>query len=199
MAHVEPIAKANMRIGLFGGSFNPAHRGHLHISKTALERLQLDKVWWILSPQNPLKNATDYAPYEERARSARDVIDAPDIELSLFEEIHKITYSVDTIQQIIKRNKDVKFVWLMGADAFAELNLWKDWQMIMETIPIAVFDRLDSGTKALNSRAAQKYSDFRLAEDDVRFLVDKNPPAWSFINQPLDNSSSTKIRALRPA
>ncbi len=194
MAHVEPAAVAGMRIGLFGGSFNPAHKGHLHISKMALERLQLDRVWWLLSPQNPLKNAAAYAPYDDRAKAAFEMIDSPLIELSLFEAEQKLTYSVDTIAQLQKRHPLVKFVWLMGADAFAGLDRWKDWQVIVETIPIAVFDRPGSGQRALNSKVARRYGDFRLEENDAPLLADKKAPAWCFINQPLDYSSSTEIR-----
>jgi len=194
MTHVEPIAEANMRIGLFGGSFNPAHKGHLHVSKTALERLKLDRVWWLLSPQNPLKDAGDYASYEDRARSAREVIDSPLIELSFIEREQGLAYSVDTVQQLQKLHRGVKFVWLMGADAFAGLDHWKDWQQIIETLPIAVFNRPDSASRALNSKAAQNYRDFRLDESDAHLLAEKKAPAWCFINQPLDYSSSTRIR-----
>jgi nicotinate-nucleotide adenylyltransferase len=195
MTHVEPVAEANMRIGLFGGSFNPAHKGHLHVSKTALERLKLDRVWWLLSLQNPLKDAGDYASYEERAQKAREVINSPKIKLSLFEQEQGLIYSIDTIQQLLKRHPRVKFVWLMGADAFAGLDRWKDWQVIVESIPIAVFNRPNSTSRALGSKAAKEYSDFRLNESDANLLVEKKAPAWCFINQPLDYSSSTKIRA----
>ncbi len=195
MGDVEPIAAANMRIGLFGGSFNPAHGGHLHISRTALERLQLDRVWWLLSPQNPLKEAKDYAPYAQRAQSAREVIDIPEIELSFFEHEQKITYSVDTIRQILQLYAGVKFVWLMGADAFAGLDRWKDWRVIVETIPIAVFNRPDFAKPALESKAAQLYAEFRLAEEDAALLPGKSAPAWCFINQPVDYTTSTAIRA----
>lgn len=194
MAHVEPVAKANMRIGLFGGSFNPAHKGHLHISKTALERLKLDRVWWLLSPQNPLKDTSGYASYEDRAQSALKVIDNPQIELSLFEQQRNLTYSINTIKQLLELHSQVKFVWLMGADAFAGLDNWKDWRNIVEIIPIAVFNRPGSRARALNSKAAQDYSDFRLEEKDASLLAGKKPPAWCFINQPPDYSSSTKIR-----
>ncbi len=194
MADIEPVAKTNMRIGLFGGSFNPAHGGHLHISKTALERLNLDRVWWLLSPQNPLKQAKDYAPYGDRAQSARKVIDTPKIELSFFEQEQNITYSLDTIRQLLERHAGVKFVWLMGADAFAGLDLWKDWRMIVETIPIAVFNRPDFAKAALGSKAAQLYAEFRLDEKDAALLPGKTAPAWCFINQPLDYSTSTQIR-----
>ena len=195
MTRTEPAAKANMRIGLFGGSFNPAHKGHLHISKTALERLALDRVWWLLSPQNPLKNAADYASYEERARSARAVIDDPRIILSSFEREHGFLYSVETIRHLLRLHPRVKFVWLMGADAFAGLDRWKDWQEIMENIPVAVFDRPEYGERAQASTAAQRYGSFRLAQDAAPVLADKKAPAWCFIHQPLDNTSSTQIRA----
>ncbi len=195
MAHGEPVAKANMRIGLFGGSFNPAHKGHLHVSNTALQCLKLDRVWWVLSPKNPLKNVGDYAPYEDRVHQALKVINTAKIELSLFEQQQNLTYSVDTIEQLLKRHPRVKFVWLMGADAFADLDCWKDWQKIVETIPIAVFNRPDNSHRALSSKAAKNYSDFRLKESDASLLVETKAPAWCFINQPLDYSSSTDIRA----
>ncbi len=195
MADVEPVAEAHMRIGLFAGSFNPAHGGHLHISKTALERLKLDVVWWLLSPQNPLKDAKDYAPYADRAQSARDVIDSAKIELCFFEQEQNLTYSVDTIRRLLELHGDVKFVWMMGADAFAGLDRWKDWQVIVETVPIAVFNRPDFASPALNSKAARLYAEFRLEEEDAALLAGKKAPAWCFINQPLDYSTSTDIRA----
>jgi len=197
MTYVEPAAEDNMRIGLFGGSFNPAHKGHLHISKTALERLKLDRVWWLLSPQNPLKDASEYASYEERAQSALKIIDSPEIVLSFFEQQQNLTYSVDTIRQLLERHARAKFVWLMGADAFADLDCWKDWQVIMETIPIAVFNRPEYGNRALTSKAARLYGDFRLDESEAPLLADRRAPAWCFINQPLDYSASSKIRARR--
>lgn len=195
MAHVEPFTQANMRIGLFGGSFNPAHMGHLHLSKTALKRLQLDRVWWLLSPQNPLKNAADYAPYETRAQSARNLIDSPHINLSFFEANHNLTYSVDTIQHLQRLHPQVRFVWLMGADAFAGFDRWKDWQTIANTIPIAVFNRPGSGLRALNSKAAQRYGAYRLDDSDAPLLANHKAPAWCFINQRLDASASTNLRA----
>jgi len=195
MSQFEPIAEANMRIGLFGGSFNPAHGGHLHISKTALERLKLDLVWWLLSPQNPLKNAEDYAPYADRARSARDIIDNSKIELSFFEHEQKLNYSVDTIRRLLELHAEIKFVWLMGADAFADLDRWKDWRTIIETIPIAIFNRPGFTKSALGSKAAQLYAEFRLDEEDAALLPGKKAPAWCFINQPLDYTTSTQIRA----
>ena len=195
MEDVKPVAKAHMRIGLFGGSFNPAHSGHLHISKIALERLQLDRVWWLLSPQNPLKEAKDYAPYDQRVQSAREVIDIPEIELSCFEHEQKITYSADTIRRLLQLHAGVEFVWLMGADAFAGLDLWKDWRIIIETIPIAVFNRPGFAKAALGSKAAQFYAEFRLDEADAALLPGKKAPAWCFISQPVDYTTSTAIRA----
>ena len=197
MNDVGPVVEENMRIGLFGGSFNPAHSGHLHISKIALECLKLDRVWWLLSPQNPLKEAKDYASYVDRAQSARAVIDIPEIELSFFEQQQKITYSVDTIRQLLELHGDVDFVWLMGADAFAGLECWKDWRTIFETIPIAVFNRPEFTKTALESKAARLYAEFRLDERDAALLPGKKAPAWCFISQPLDYTSSTDIRAQR--
>jgi len=197
MGDVEPITKSRQRIGLFGGSFNPAHSGHLHISKTALERLKLDLVWWLLSPQNPLKQAKVYAPYADRAQSARKVIDTAKIELSCFEHEQNITYSVDTIQQLLQLHAETEFVWLMGADAFASLDRWKDWRVIVETIPIAVFNRPGFANAALGSKAAELYAEFRLDEEDAALLPGKKAPAWCFINQPVDYTTSTDIRAQR--
>lgn len=195
LTHAKPIATAKMRIGLFGGSFNPAHQGHLHIAKTALKRLQLDKVWWLLSPQNPLKNKQDYASYEDRAASALGVIDTPQIELSYFEAEHNLTYSVDTITQLQKLHPQTHFVWLMGADGFADLDNWHAWQTIVETIPIAIFNRPGFGFKALGSKAAQRYGAYRFDEYDAALLPGHSAPAWCFMNQPLDFSASRDIRS----
>lgn len=194
MVHTKPIAGANMRIGLFGGSFNPAHQGHLHISKTALKRLGLDKVWWLLSPQNPLKDPEQYASYEDRAASALEIIDTPKIVLSYFEAEQQITYSVDTIAQLQTLFPNTQFVWLMGADAFAGLDRWHAWRKIVETIPLAIFNRPEFGLKALSSKVALRYAAYRIDESDAARLPGLEAPAWCFINQPLDDAASRDIR-----
>lgn len=181
------------RIGLLGGSFNPAHAGHREISLAALDRLRLDAVWWLVTPGNPLKDPGDYADYEDRLHKARMVADHEDIVVSDFEKRRGLQYTVDTLEQIRDANPSALFAWLMGADSLANFHRWKDWRRIAELAPIAVFNRPGYGKGALDGEAAKTLAPFRLdgARDD---LLTADPPAWLFFED-LDNElSSTAIR-----
>ena len=181
------------RIGLLGGSFNPAHVGHREISLVALDRLRLDAVWWLVSPGNPLKDPEIYAAYDERLRQARAVASHPDIVVSDFEQRRGLQYTVDTLEQIIDANPGASFVWLMGADSLCNFHRWKDWRRIAELAPIAVFNRPGYGDAALLSEAADTLAPFRIEEGDGDLLA-REPPAWIFFNDTDNPLSSTVLR-----
>jgi nicotinate-nucleotide adenylyltransferase len=183
------------RVGLLGGSFNPAHEGHREISLLALKRLSLDAVWWLVSPGNPLKDAADYAPYEERLRIARKVSDHPRIIVSNFEERKGLQYTVDTLGTLRALWPQIDFVWLMGADSFASFHRWRDWKRIASLAPMAVFNRPGHETAWKAAPAADELDAFRLEESAAANLADAEPPAWVFIAESQNAQSSTAIRA----
>ena len=184
-----------MRIGLLGGSFNPAHEGHLHISLAGLRRLALDQVWWLVSPQNPLKSSDETADYEARLAKARDVARHPRIVISDFERRHNLQFTFETIQLLKERKRGVKFVWMMGADNLLTFHRWENWREIARLAPMAVFARPGAGVRAPFSFAAQFLRRSRLEEDDAHLLASRIPPAWTYITETLHPASSTAIRA----
>ena len=186
------------RIGLLGGSFNPAHEGHLEISVAALERLGLAAVWWLVTPGNPLKSKDLYAPYEERLHGARRVANRADIVVSDFEARRNLQYTVDTLAQLQDDNPNTRFVWLMGADGLAEFHRWKDWRRIAELAPFAVFNRPGFGEDALASEAAETLSAFRIDEHNAENLADETPPAWVYFADFDNPASSTALRKHSP-
>ena len=183
------------RIGLLGGSFNPAHQGHCEISLEALRRLNLDQVWWLVSPQNPLKPVAGMAPLEERLAGAREAAADPRILVTPLEDALGTVYTAETVAALTARFPKVRFVWLMGADNLIEFSDWKDWPEIFRTVAIAVFDRPSYSSRALGAKAARRFARHRLAESAAKSLADKAPPAWVFIHQRLNPQSSTKVRA----
>ena len=186
------------RIGLLGGSFNPAHGGHLHLSRLALTHLALDEVWWLLSPQNPLKPMTGMAPSRVRLREARRVAALdPRIRVSDFEERQESRYTADTVRALRQRFPRLRFVWLMGSDNLAQLRHWERWPQIFRTLPIAVFDRPSYSPRALASLPARRFSRYRLAPASARRLAEREPPAWAFFHTRLDMRSATQIRRAR--
>ena len=186
-----------MRIGLLGGSFNPAHAGHRHISLIALKWLQLDRVWWLVSPQNPLKPVRGMASLSDRVKSANATAGHPRIVVSTFEQRLRTTYTRDTLTSLRRRWPGVHFVWLMGADNLAQLPRWRDWNRIMRLMPIAVLDRPGSGIKALHGKAALRYAYARMPLAAAPRLATQSAPAWIFIPCRLHPASSTAIRAGR--
>lgn len=184
------------RIGLLGGSFNPAHGGHRHISLEALKRLQLDAVWWLVSPQNPLKPKTGMAPLGERLASARQVIAGhPQLRATTLEAALGTLYTLDTLTALTQRFPRVRFVWLMGADNLAQIHRWADWPRIFHTVPVAVFDRPSYSLRASVAQAAQRFRQARVPERHAGRLAERQPPAWVFLHQPQDPRSATEIRA----
>jgi nicotinate-nucleotide adenylyltransferase len=181
-------------VGLLGGSFYTPHAGHVHITLEALKRFQLDQVWWLVSPGNPLK-ANGPAPLAQRMAAARDVMDHPRVKISDFEARVGTRVTADTLAALMTRHPGVRFVWLMGADNLAQFHRWKNWQWIMENVPVGVLARPGDRISARNSVAANRFERYRLRGREAALLAGSPPPAWCFINLPMVNLSSTAIRA----
>jgi nicotinate (nicotinamide) nucleotide adenylyltransferase/ribosome silencing factor RsfS/YbeB/iojap len=187
---------AGRRIGLLGGSFNPAHGGHLHISRLALTRLGLNEVWWLVSPQNPLKPTAGMAPFAARLRQAAGIASADRrIHVSDIEARLATLYTADTLKALCRRLPRLRFVWLMGGDNLVQFPYWQQWQDIFHTVPIAVFDRPNSAPKALAGKAARRFAAARLPARAARRLASLPPPAWIFFHTRRDPRSATQIRA----
>jgi nicotinate-nucleotide adenylyltransferase len=182
-----------------GGSFNPAHGGHLHLSLLALQHLALDEVWWLVSPQNPLKPVAGMAPFVLRLEQARHLaarykrIAVSDLESRLGSS----TYTADTLQSLRRRFPRRRFVWLMGADNLVQLRRWERWNEIFEAVPIAVFDRPPHALQALAGLPARRFAAHRVPISAARRLAEMEPPAWVFFHTRLDTSSATRIRSER--
>lgn len=186
-----------MKVGLMGGSFNPAHEGHAHLAETALSRLGLDRVVWLVSPQNPLKNARDSAPLAERMASARAVAHGPNMVVSDFEARSGVRWTVDTLRALKARHPGVQFVWLMGSDNLAGFHRWRGWTDIMRLMPVAVVARPGSLLESRTAPAAARFAGFRLPQEQARSLPGRPAPAWTYLTAPLNPLSSTAIRAAR--
>lgn len=180
-------------IGLLGGSFNPAHQGHRYISVQALERLGLDEVWWLVSPQNPLKPADQLFAYEQRVAWAEREARHPRIRVSRIEERFGTRYTVDTLERLV-RQRGFRFIWLIGADNLLQMPAWRHWRRIFELMPVAVFERAPYSYHALAGKAAQTFARARLAEPDARRLAWLDPPRWVFLRLRPDPTSATAIR-----
>lgn len=178
-----------MRVGLFGGSFNPAHEGHAHVAETAQVRLGLDRVIWLVSPQNPLK-ASEPASLAQRLQGARAFARGPSMVVSDAEAHLGTTYSLDTIRLLKARHPGVRFVWVMGADSLASFHRWKGWTEIFREIPIAVVAR-PGAEKALTAPAARRFAAARVSPGALAL---SKPPAWTWLSSPLNFASSTALR-----
>jgi nicotinate-nucleotide adenylyltransferase len=187
------------RIGLLGGSFNPAHEGHRYISVLALKRLRLDEVWWVLTPQNPLKDACDTAPFEERLKAAERVARHPRIRVTDIERRLGTAHTADTLALLLPRFPKCRFVWLMGADNLLQVSEWKDWRRIFRLVPIAVFSRPPYSKPALVARSARVFAGSRAGESRARSIATLSPPAWVFLHMRPHAGSATRIRARRAA
>jgi nicotinate-nucleotide adenylyltransferase len=196
-----PVAAAGdlprgRRVGLLGGSFNPAHEGHRHIAETALKRLRLHRVWLLVSPQNPLKGTADMAPLAQRLASARHAAgETPYIVVTDVERYLDTQYTVDTVTALSRRFPYTRFVWLMGADALAEMHRWRDWERIFHTVPIAVFDRPSYSLRASGGKAATRFRRYRRPPREAGKLADMDPPAWTFFQSRRIPVSATALRA----
>ena len=187
-----PHAERGQVVGLLGGSFDPAHDGHVHITREAIKRLHLDQVWWLVTPGNPLKSRQP-APMEVRLAHARRVMRHPKVTVTDLELRLKTRFTYATITRLQAMYPGVTFVWLMGADNLAQLHRWDRWQDILRSVPVAVLARPGKGLRARLSHAAQVFRQKRLARGEALELRD--PPVWAFINLPLNSASSTEIRA----
>ena len=187
-------------IGLFGGSFNPAHAGHLHVAQCGLTRLGLGQIWWMVSPQNPLK--PKQPSYESRVKTVQDLGLPPRMRISHMEKDFGTNYTVDTLRRAKQRWPGHHFVFLMGADNLRQLPRWKGWREIMESVPIAVIARpgqKSSDTlKARLSPAARAYNYARIPEAQAHTLASRKAPAWTYLTPPLNTLSSTALRGLPP-
>ncbi|MGY3448885.1 nicotinate-nucleotide adenylyltransferase [Bradyrhizobium sp. USDA 4353] len=189
-----PPHSDGMRIGLLGGSFNPPHQAHRAISLFALKRLQLDRVWWLVTPGNPLKDNGGLHALTERAAAARKVAADPRIEISCLESVIGTRYTADTIDYLRRRASRLRFVWIMGADNLAQFHRWQKWQHIAAQIPIAVVDRPPRSFRALNAPAARALARYRIAEADASRLADRAAPAWVYLTGLKMSLSSTGLR-----
>ncbi|MEZ5923699.1 MAG: nicotinate-nucleotide adenylyltransferase [Hyphomicrobiaceae bacterium] len=193
LPHVEP----GMRIGLLGGSFNPPHAGHRHVSVEAIRRLGLDQVWWMVSPGNPLKSHRDLPPLAERIRQAIDVSAHPGIVVTGFEAGLGTAYTAEALRYLTRRNPRAHLVWLMGADNLAQVHRWRRWRAIFANMPVAVLDRPGWRLKGLASPAASTFRRQQWPECAARRLAAATPPAWTFLSIPLSGLSSTELRRQR--
>ncbi len=185
------------RIGLFGGSFNPAHRGHYMVALYALHRLQLDWVWWLVSPQNPLKDPKETDDYGKRLAYTRRIARHPRFIVTDLEQQIHTRYTAQTLEALKGAFRRGHFVWIMGADSLANLHRWHHWTDIMESVPVAVLARPGYSIRALQSPAATRYAGCRVPQHLAASLPLRRPPAFCFVTMPLRNESSTAIRERR--
>jgi nicotinate-nucleotide adenylyltransferase len=189
-----PLYTNGMRIGLLGGSFNPPHLAHRAISLFALKRLKLDRVWWLVTPGNPLKDPGGLHDLDARAAAARRMADDPRIDISCLESVIGTRYTVDTVSYLRRRASGLRFVWIMGADNLAQFHRWQNWRRIASEMPIAVIDRPPQSFRALAAPAAQALARYRLPENQAGRLADQRAPAWVFLTGMKLNLSSTGLR-----
>jgi nicotinate-nucleotide adenylyltransferase len=194
-AHLKvPMAAPGMRIGLLGGSFDPAHAAHREISLTALKRLGLDQVWWLVTPGNPLKDVSKLPGLGERVEAAKRIARHPRIEVTGFAGGSESRYTIDLLREFKRRFPNVHVVWLMGADNLVDFHRWKAWPEIFATMPIAVLDRPGFRMKARASRASQRFAPYYVDETDAAGLALLLPPAWTILSHRLSGLSSTALR-----
>jgi nicotinate-nucleotide adenylyltransferase len=189
-----PLYTNGMRVGLLGGSFNPPHAAHRAISLFALKRLKLDRVWWLVTPGNPLKDHDGLRDLDARAEAARKMARDPRIDVSCLESVIRTRYTVDTISYLRRRASGLRFVWIMGADNLAQFHRWQNWRRIASLVPIAVIDRPPQSFRALAAPAAQALARYRLPENRAARLADERAPAWVFLTGMKLNLSSTGLR-----
>ena len=188
-----------MRVGLFGGSFNPAHEGHAHVARTARKRLRLDRVIWLVSPQNPLKSPRETAALSDRLASARSLARGPAMIVSDAEARIGSPYTIDTLRALKRRFPGVFFVWIMGADGLAQFHRWRGWASIMKEAPVAVVARPEISLKSRFSPAARRFAHARRPPRQAARLPRGPAPLWAFLYGPLNFQSSTALREGRSA
>jgi nicotinate-nucleotide adenylyltransferase len=195
--HRIPPHAAGMRIGLFGGTFDPPHQAHLAACLLAMKRLRLDQVWWLVTPGNPLKDTRGLAPLDDRIAAARGLARHPRIVVSGLEAALGVSYTHDTVRYLAARCPGVRFVWIMGADNLRSFHRWKCWRDIAERIPIVVVDRVGPSLYATAGPAGQAFARARLPESAATALPNRRPPAWILLHGLKSPLSSTALRAER--
>jgi nicotinate-nucleotide adenylyltransferase len=192
-----PPHAAGMRIGLFGGSFDPPHAGHLLASRLALTRLRLDRLWWLVTPGNPLKDLRQPAPLVERMAEARRLARDPRIVVTDIEARLGLRYTADLIAYLRRHCPGVRFVWIMGTDNLLQFHRWRRWESIMRQVPVAVIDRPGTSLKAPTAKAARRYVAARLPQTAGKRLAVAKPPALVIVHGPRSIQSSSALRAER--
>ncbi|MEW6454008.1 MAG: nicotinate-nucleotide adenylyltransferase [Pseudomonadota bacterium] len=194
---VMPPHTPGMRIGLFGGTFDPPHSAHRDASLLAMKRLKLDRIWWLVTPGNPLKDTRGLQPLEKRIAAARTLTHHPRIDVTGLEAVINTRYTYDTLEFLKRRCPGVKFVWVMGADNLRSFSRWQNWRGIANLMPMAVVDRMGSSLYAIGSRAPEALKRYRVPEEKAVTLANRKPPAWVYLHGLKSPLSSTALRALR--
>ena len=189
-----PLVFAGQRVGIMGGSFNPAHAGHAIVAETAVKRLKLDQLWWVVTPGNPLKANSGLPPLTERMARARQYGLGPRMKITGFEADLGTPYTAATLAYLKRHHPGVRFIWVMGADNLASFDRWQHWLTIANAMPLAVVDRPGWRLKALAGPAASALKKSRIPEARANLLADQRPPAWVFLTSRLSSLSSTALR-----
>ncbi len=188
-----PYARPGQVVGLFGGSFDPPHQGHVHVTREAMKAFGLDRVWWLVSLGNPLKTRGP-APLAQRLKAARAVMTHPRVEVTDVEAVTGTRATADTLAALRRLYPQVRFVWIMGADNLAQFHRWKDWRQIMDSVPVGVVARPGDRISARMSPAARLYAKYRIGGQARHLLGRAQAPAWCFVNVPMVDVSSTDLR-----
>jgi nicotinate-nucleotide adenylyltransferase len=191
-------AYAGMKIGLLGGSFNPAHDGHVAMSLYAMKHLGLDQIWWLVSPQNPLKSGKDMATLRQRMDYAKNIAAHPRVTVTDIEQRLGTRYTADSLRKLKRRFPGARFVWLMGADNLRQIPRWKDWQDIFNLVPVAVFRRPSYPAGRGMGKAAIKFKKYWRLPAQGKLLLRSALPAWMMLDNKLNYNSATKIRKENP-
>ncbi|MEM8800004.1 MAG: nicotinate-nucleotide adenylyltransferase [Pseudomonadota bacterium] len=186
------------RVGLYGGSFNPAHEGHRHVALVLMRRLKLDAVWWLVSPQNPLKASDDMGDHETRLARAHQIAAHPRFFVTDIERHLGTQYTRDTIENLMIRHRYTQFVWMMGADNLAQFHLWEGAEDILNMLPIAIFDRPGYSNRALASPTARHFAKARRLPSRLSRSKGRSLPAWSYLRGRLHPLSGTALRKQFP-
>ncbi|WP_310621620.1 nicotinate-nucleotide adenylyltransferase [Flexibacterium corallicola] len=189
-----PHAEAGNTIGVFGGSFNPPHPGHLMVARTALQRVGLDQVWWMVSPGNPLKDHSELLSLDERVARVRQLASHPKMRVCAYEKTLGSAFTAHTVAELKRRRPHLKFLWIMGGDNLAEFHRWRQWREILENLPVIVVNRPGATLSPLFAPMSITYSGARVPEQNARRIKNEEAPAWTFLHGPLDDTSSSSLR-----